>query len=208
MRVHIVTLVLCLLVATPAWADPSVLGATARIPETSQVQLFGGTREFGAGVVLPDGRNGESAEVAYNPWDSVLQARAQRLFTLVRHDVFGLTAQVGGSLIGVLQGPPDLGIGPEAGLVTGWGWRHVNLDLGAQAGADWFFRSGGPRFPLRLLLTVGVHWGDWGGGVMGRAGADLESGYYPALRYEALLFLRWGGWGPRFSSGTHERSTP
>jgi len=178
--------------STPARADAPWVTSSARLDEGRQVEVSIGTRAFGAGLLVADTPSTAiGAEGLLYPGDRVFELRGARQWRLTRTGrLFSLSVQAGAASFATVSGPFDLGVGPEGGLTVGWGWQHFMVDLGAQAGAEVFARSGGPRFPLRLLLGLGTRLGRVGLGVWGRAGADLEAGRPVTFRLEATAALR------------------
>lgn len=174
-----------------ARAEGPWVGTAAHPADGTAFELRGGTRTLEAAALRGNGRVADGLELVYAFPDRVTEVRGARSWRLTAPDrIFAVSAQAGASVLFV-GGPFDLGLGPHGALVLGWQGAHVAFDLGAQAGAEIFFRTGGPRFPLRLLTRLGLRFGRFGVGLAGRAGVDLEPGRFFALRYEALLVVRF-----------------
>lgn len=180
------------LFASPAFAEAAFVTSSAHLEEGRKVEVSIGTRAFGVGMLVADSPStAVGAEGLFAPGDRVFELRGARQWRLTpAARTFSLSAQAGAAVFATAAGPFDGGAGPEGGLTLGWGWEHFAVDVGAQAGAELFVRSGGPRFPLRLLLGLGTRLGRVGLGVWGRAGADVEAGRPPAFRLEAAVALR------------------
>jgi hypothetical protein len=175
-----------------ARAEAAFVTSSARLEEGRKVEVSVGTRAFGVGVLVADTPSTAfGAEALFAPADRVFEVRGARQWRLTEAArTFSLSAQAGAATYATAAGPFDAGVGPEGGLALGWSWDHFSVDLGAQAGAELFFRSGGPRFPLRLVLGLGTRLGKVGLGAWGRAGVDLEPGRPLTFRLEAALALR------------------
>ena len=68
---------------------------------------------------------------------------------------------------------------------------QLEKEVGAQAGAEYFLRTGGPRLPVRALLGLRGRLASVGLGLVLRGGQDFEPGLSPTWRGEALLTLCW-----------------
>jgi hypothetical protein len=186
-------------VASAALAEAPVLSAHSRV-EGSRVGLLLAPHGVGAGVVLA--QEGEapvtlSAEALYIPGTGVAEVRGAWQRRLTGEGLFSASVQVGLVGYGVLRGPADVGLGPHVGLFAGLGGSHLEGFLGAQAGAEYFLRTGGPRLPVRGLLGLRGRLGNVGLGLVLRGGQDFEPGLSPTWRGEALLSLCWHGLGAR-----------
>jgi hypothetical protein len=179
--------------SAPAFAESGWTLATSRLPDArggwidGRAEAWAGSPELGMGLLHP---RGLGAEAALFPLDGVLEFRAGRVFPWVRWERFGLAAFAGATLVGVLRGPVDLGLGPHVGLVAGWTWSGFQIEGGLTVGAEGFARSFGPRIPARFLLRLGPRFETWDLLLSARTGADFEPGLYFRLRYQVTVGIR------------------
>jgi hypothetical protein len=193
MRATALLVVVC---SGSALAEGAWLTARGRLLPETRLEVFGGPRSVGVGLVRPDAEGataGLAAEVAYVFADRVSELRGSRVwqFTAPR---FGTgSASLGLTGIVVPEGAFDLGIGPHAGLTLALGGDTFTVDLGLQTGLELFVRQQTPRLPQRAILGLNFHLGKVAVSVMGRIGADLLPGRPFVGRGEVILSLGWLG---------------
>lgn len=204
MRAFPASLVLAgaLLLAPVAAAEPPVLTARSRVDD-SHLSLLAGPQGVGLGFLLarppePDAHpTAFGGELFLHPSPGVLELRGAGQWQLGPCERAACaSAQLGFTAYGVVRGPADVGLGPHAGLTVGLGGERLEGFLGAQAGLEAFLHTGGPRFPLRLLLGGHGRLGPLGLSLTARAGVDLEHGLYATWRGDVLLAVSWYGRGP------------
>ncbi|WP_257457723.1 hypothetical protein [Archangium lipolyticum] len=200
-----------LLLASVAAAEAPILTARSRVDD-SRLSLFAGPQGVGVGFLLPRAPEPGVRPTAFggeffvHPGSGVLELRGAGQWRLGSGEgSFSASAQLGLTAYGVVRGPADAGLGPHGGLFVGLGGPRLEGFLGAQAGAEAFLRTGGPRFPLRAVLGGHGRLGPLGLTLTARAGVDLEHGLSPTWRGDVLLSLDWYG---RFSPAATEASAP
>jgi hypothetical protein len=203
-----------LLLAPVASADAPLITARSRV-EASHLSLLVGTHGVGLGFLLPrppvpDARpTAFGGELLVHPGEGVLELRGSGQWQLSSGErAFSTSAQLGLTVLGVVRGPADLGLGPHAGFFVGLGGQHLEGFLGAQAGTEVFFRTGGPRFPLRGVLGARGRLGGLGLALTARAGVDLEHDLYATWRGDVQLSLDWYGTTPTETSDATAGSAP
>jgi hypothetical protein len=182
--------------SSTCWAEASWLTARGRLLEETRLEVWGGPRTVGLGLVSPDGpgaRAGLGAEVAYVIPDRVAELRGSRVWQFTAPRFGTASASLGITGIVVPEGNFDLGVGPHAGLVLALGGEHFTVDLGLQTGLELFVRQQGPRLPQRALLGLNFHLGQLSVSVMARIGADLLPGHPFVGRGEFIVALGWLG---------------
>jgi hypothetical protein len=144
---------------------------------------------------VPDSRpTAFGGELLVHPGDGVLELRGSGQWQLSSGErAFSTSAQLGLTVLGVVRGPADVGLGPHAGLFVGLGGARLEGFLGAQAGAEAFLRTGGPRVPLRGVLGARGRLGGLGLALTARAGVDLERGLSATWRGDVQLSVDWYG---------------
>ena len=182
--------------ATAAHADASWLGAHGRLFPTARLEVYGGPRAVGAGVVQPDhpeARSGVSAEASWSLGNRVLELRGARSWQLTSARFATPSVLLGFAGYVVPEGGFDLGVGPHLGATLNLGGDTFNVDLGLQTGVEVFVRAPGARLPQRALLVFNLHVGDFTVALMGRVGADLRPGHLFVVQADASLALGWLG---------------
>ncbi len=186
------------LLSSVSWADAAWLTARGRLLEETRLEVWGGPRTVGVGVVRPDGAGlaaGLGAELAYVIPDRVAELRGSRVWQFTAPRFGTASASLGLTGLVVPEGNFDLGIGPHAGLVLALGGSTFTVDLGLQTGLELFVRQQGPRFPQRALLGLNFHLAMVSVSVMARIGADLLPGHPFVGRGEVIVALGWLGLG-------------
>jgi hypothetical protein len=183
------------LLASTALGDASWLTARGRLMPETRLEVFGGVREAGVGVVLPDGpeaRAALAAEVLYSHVDRTAELRGARVWQFTEGRFATASASLGVSALLVPEGVPTVGAGPHAGLTLSLGGRTFSVELGLQAGLEVFGTQPAVRVPLRALLGLDFAFGPVSLALMARMGVDLEPGR-PFLvgRGDAILALGW-----------------
>lgn len=183
-----------MLASCAAWAEGQWLTSRGRLVPETRLEVFGGGRAFGVGIVRPndEARAAWSAELVYAYTDRVVELRGARVwqFTQTRFATGSVNA---GTSLYVLPERFNLGLGPTAGLTLSLGGQTVSVDLGLQTGVDLFAVGALPRLPQRASIGVTVRVSDFTVSAMARAGADLMPGHAFVGRGDVVLALGWLG---------------
>ena len=193
--------VLALVLAGVLWApaasaDASWLGAHGRLFPSVRLEVYGGPRAVGAGVVQPDhpeARSGVSAEASWSLANRVLELRGARTWQLTQTRFATPSVLLGFAGYVVPEGGFDLGVGPHLGATLNLGGDTFNVDLGLQTGIEVFVRAPGARLPQRALLVFNLHVGDFTVALMARSGVDLRPGHQLVVQADLALGLGWLG---------------
>jgi hypothetical protein len=192
--------VLALLIWAPAAiGEAAWLTARGRLAPALRVEAFGGLRSLGAGVVLPDAATADAPEpraafALEGQWsyaDRAAEVRGTRVWQFTSSGVATASATAGVSLLLVPVGDVDLGLGPHGGLTLSLGGRTFSVDLGLQAGVEFFGRRPPCRVPLRAVLGLNLIVGPVSVSLLARGGADLQPGAFFVMRGDFVLSLGW-----------------
>jgi hypothetical protein len=192
MRALLLGIVLC---ASSGWADAGWLTARGRLAPETRLEVWGGTRSVGVGLVLPDAPQsmaGVGAELSVNFLDRTAELRGARVWQFSKNR-FGTGSVTLGAAAHVVPENFDFGIGPHAGLNLALGGDVFTVDLGLQTGAEVFFRDLQARLPERLLISLNLRLGNWAIGLHLRGGVDVLPGRGFVGRGEAAISLGWFG---------------
>lgn len=178
-----------LLWASTASAEGDVFGIAARPQTDRSVGAYVGLLSVAATAVRPGPANDWRLTAQWFHADRFAALHATRTAALVDWPTFGLSYQLGTSLLVIPVGGLELGLGAHTALLAGWRFRFVSFAIGPEASVEGFVRPLGVRVPLRLAADARAHVGAFDIGLTGKAGADVDPDFSTTGRYSAGVFV-------------------